>query len=548
MSDKLRILWLSEASFLSTGYAVYSNEVLKRLFAKDKYEILELAAYCAPGDKRIESKPWSIYPNHPNSQDREEVERFNSNVINQFGAFKFEQACLEFRPNVVIIIRDVWMDSFVLTSPYRKYYNVLWMPTVDGAPQNIEWLDYYSQCDGILTYSDWSLDVLKESANNINLLGTASPAADVCFKPKNKHELKKSLGLEKFKIIGTVMRNQKRKLFPDLFESFRKFLDISKRDDVLLYCHTSYPDNHPWDIPSLINEYGLSSKVLLTYKCGACGYVCPSHFLDCVAVCKNCYKAALSTTSVQNGIDNEDLADVYNLFDLYIQYSNCEGFGVPQVEAAACGVPVMSVDYSAMSDVVRKLKGFPLKVKAKYKEIETGRMFAVPDNEYTTQKLLEVFMLDDEHGFLRKKGLEARQAYLKNYNYDKTAAKYEQYFDSLDINYLNNLWQNPFSFHKIDENIPNDYVSNTDFSKWLILNVLGEPEKLNTYFHTKLLKEINYGFTTSPNGLNYANGDSFMEQHKRREFSRKDAFETIKHLTEFKFFWESKRLEYNEKD
>ena len=41
-----------------------------------------------------------------------------------------------------------------------------------------------------------------------------------------------------------------------------------------------------------------------------------------------------------------------NTFDLYVQYANSEGFGLPQVEAAGCGIPVASVDYSAMSSVV----------------------------------------------------------------------------------------------------------------------------------------------------------------------------------------------------
>jgi glycosyltransferase involved in cell wall biosynthesis len=59
-------------------------------------------------------------------------------------------------------------------------------------------------------------------------------------------------------------------------------------------------------------------------------------------------------SGVNNPISEEELASIYNLFDLYIQYANSEGFGMPQLEAAQCGALVASVDYSAMSSVDKK--------------------------------------------------------------------------------------------------------------------------------------------------------------------------------------------------
>ena len=53
-------------------------------------------------------------------------------------------------------------------------------------------------------------------------------------------------------------------------------------------------------------------------------------------------------TNVGDGVDTKTLASIYNLFDVYIQPANSEGFGLPIVEAAACGVPVMATDYSVL--------------------------------------------------------------------------------------------------------------------------------------------------------------------------------------------------------
>ena len=67
--------------------------------------------------------------------------------------------------------------------------------------------------------------------------------------------------------------------------------------------------------------------------------------------------------NVGQGLSIPDLIKVYNLFDLYVQYAICEGFGMPQVEAAGCGVPIAAVNYSAMADVLKFTKGYPIDVK-----------------------------------------------------------------------------------------------------------------------------------------------------------------------------------------
>ena len=58
--------------------------------------------------------------------------------------------------------------------------------------------------------------LLEQSNNKLNVIGCAPPAIDSeIYKPvPNKRAHKKSLGLDPdINIVGTVMRNQKRKLF-----------------------------------------------------------------------------------------------------------------------------------------------------------------------------------------------------------------------------------------------------------------------------------------------------------------------------------------------
>src|SRR5690348_10157228 len=132
-----RILTVGESSFLSTGYSVYGHEVLKRLHATGKYELFELGCYGSHNDARGAGVPWTFMSNMPGPGQEEE---YNRNPINQFGEWKFEQACLDFKPDIVWTYRDVWMDDFVERSPFRRLFHWAYMPTCDASPQDHQWV------------------------------------------------------------------------------------------------------------------------------------------------------------------------------------------------------------------------------------------------------------------------------------------------------------------------------------------------------------------------------------------------------------------------
>ena len=187
---------------------------------------------------------------------------------------------------------------------------------------------------------------------------------------------------------------------------------------------------------------------------------------------------------------------------------NSEGFGLPQVEAAACGVPVMSIDYSAMSSVVRNLGGTPLKIKALYNEVETGCDRAVPDNDYTAQKMTDFFDMSKQETETLSKN--TRLNFEKYYQWEKTAKKWETYFDSVEIKPFQQTWGSPPRLHQPDQPYPQDEddICWSDYAAWLITNVLGEPEKLNTYFESRLIRDLNYGMYINGTGELYLNEDS----------------------------------------
>lgn len=546
---KKRILFCTEATFLNTGYATYSREILNYLNQTNKYVLAELSAYGSPKDPRAATIPWKYYGASLGEDATEQQKQaFAAKNTNQFGEFFFESVCLDFQPDVVCDIRDFWMLDFVERSPFRKFFKWCIMPTVDAAPQARQWVATYQTADACFTYSDWAGDVLqKQSGNKINYLGSAPPSAHPAYSPsEDKDTLRKTLGMDPdWKIVGTVMRNQRRKLYPDLFESFRLLLDkVDNDQNYKLYCHTSYPDMG-WDIPELLQQYNLSSRVLFTYVCPEENKPFISMFKGAMAQSPFTGKYNCPLSNVKRGLSYEDLANIINTFDIYIQHANCEGFGLPQVEAAACSVPVIGTDYSAMESVIRQLEGIPIKPKSLYKEMETGCMRAVPDNELTAQELYKFFQKPKP--MRRKMGFDTRNNFLEHFQWDKSGKQWEDYFDSIEVMKPEDSWmsepriQSPAPKESIDLS----RIGHEELAAWLIGNVLCEPEKINSFMMARLIRDLQYGCSTHITAGVYFNEScaAFENISQRAAFDFNIAYQHMANMRQNINIWEKKRAE-----
>lgn len=527
-----KILLVNEAHFLKTGYSTYGKELLTRLARTGKYEIAELACYIGPNDPRAANVPWKIFPNLPERNPQTE-HLYNPDGTHAFGEYSFDRVALEFKPDVVCDIRDYWMMEHQERSPFRRMFRWVIMPTCDAFPQQEQWINTYASADAVLTYQDWSGNVLKEqSGGNIKWRGSASPAASPIFTSlPDRKVARRLLNMgDDVEIIGTVMRNQKRKLYPELFQTFRRYIDKTKKKNAVLYCHASYPDNG-WDIPSLIKEFGLSSRVFITYICTntKCNFAYPSTFQDAVSYCPRCRTSLTHIANVNRGVSDDILMRIYNMFDIYIQYANSEGFGMPQVEAAACGVPVAATDYSAMSDIVRKLKGYPIPVSSLTRELETGCNRARPDDDALLEILEKFFETPSVLREMQRKDI--RRAFEENYSWDKTASKWEEVIDSLEPAMPWNSTPRIAYPEKPSDRV--NHMSNMEYARWLIVNVLREPERIGTYFESRIIRDLNYGVKMEGMGGLYYNEQAHMfSKPKFIPFNRETAYNEMVKLCE----------------
>lgn len=538
---KLRLLMVNEFSMLNTGYSVYGREVLSRLYNTEKYDIAELACYCKYDDQRLIALPWTVYSNLPAS--KQEEQEYVNDPINQFGKWRFEDVVLDWKPDIIFSITDPWMNSYQSESPLRKYFTWAIMPTVDSKPNQESWIDTYSGADACFTYSQFGYDSLKEESNGkINLVGVAGGGIDQNkFKPIiNKKGLRSKYNIPANAfVVGTVMRNQKRKLFPDLINAFGQFLEKnpSHADKSLLYLHTSYPDLG-WDIPRLVKECGFANQILFTYFCTHCKQAFCANYRDGKTLCPFCKTVNGIMPNTQHGVPTELLAEIYNFFDIYIQYSIAEGCALPCIEAAACAIPVAETNYSAMENTVEQFKGYPINIQKAYRESETHAIRVYPSDSHLVEILTKFINLPET---LRvKKGRDAYAGALKHYTWDAVAKKWETYFDSVEPL---NKWDILPRLHNIDTNVPPG-LSINNLVEWAIVNVLGEPEKLGTYWAMRLSRDLQYGATQITHGGSYVSEDSVIgSQPHYRPFAPKDMLQMLSDMCQKRNYWERVRTE-----
>mgnify|MGYP001565565487 CR=1 FL=1 len=111
-------------------------------------------------------------------------------------------------------------------------------------------------------------------------------------------------------------------------------------------------------------------------------------------------------------VAEEDKRGLYNLADLFVYPSYYEGFGLPPVEAMACGTPVIAGSNSSQVEVIKN-----------------GGLLVDPYNINEITKAMEIMLANKE---LRDEFITAGLKVARDYQWDKTAKETLEIFDNLD--------------------------------------------------------------------------------------------------------------------
>lgn len=120
------------------------------------------------------------------------------------------------------------------------------------------------------------------------------------------------------------------------------------------------------------------------------------------------------------GWPQENLAALYNAADVFLSTSRGEGFGLTLAEAAACGVPVIAQNVSAIPEVVGP--GGILIEPEREVTVPSGKDQWLPDINAFTDALERLYQ---SSGARKKIGEAGRQHVVSHFSWDAEAAKFD---------------------------------------------------------------------------------------------------------------------------
>jgi len=206
---------------------------------------------------------------------------------------------------------------------------------------------------------------------------------------------RKKLGFpEDIFLIGIVAANKgypARKNWPQLLEALSVFFNMHK--DAYLYAHTlTTTEDQGVDLIGMIQRWGMGDRILF-----------PNPYL------------------YLQGFPAETMSEIYSCMDVFVLPTGGGGFEIPLIEAQACGTPVVTMNFTAMPELVAPGTGGL---------IRPGYKWYTPLYSYQALPNIDDIIANMEHFYQMNKKERKRQSkavrefVVANYDADYVANKY----------------------------------------------------------------------------------------------------------------------------
>lgn len=356
----MRLSFWTNSPHTNTGYALQTRHILP-LFVEAGHQVAVFANYGLSGNRM----PWKGTSDRPIPGDGVTIyplkeKRQGEDVIPYYVD--------HFKADAVISLYDMWS----LPKNSKQLLRRPWISLipVDGAPVSRHMLARINQVDWPISYCKFGREELLKAGVETDYIPHCIDLG--VFKPGDKMQAREDMGLPKDRYIISIIAANKglppRKSWPEMLAAFKLFVD--KHPEAFLYCHTT-------KTPFGSRGEGIYFDSLMAdLKLPPASVGFP-------------HQGRLAL-----GIPDRDMAKIYQASDVKLLASRGEGFGIPVLEAQACGCPVVTHDCSAMSELTVNGVAVPRGRKQWVQRLEY--YWHVPDVEEIYGALEDVYAWDDE--------------------------------------------------------------------------------------------------------------------------------------------------------
>ena len=380
--NNLRILYSSNAIWSNSGYGVQGRSLLPRLANLEtvggRQNIAQFAWYGLQGGNHSVDG-FTIFPAG--------VDPYGNDII--------QSHTRAFNANVVISLIDAW----VMQSTGKKVAPALWLPwlPIDHDPVPDKVLESIADAYLPLTYSKWGKQMLDScGVNNYYIPHGIEPTIYKILEDEQVENFKREYLKHLGHLTAMVAANKgypDRKAFQVQIRAWANF--AKDKPNAKLYIHTEpTPMYGGLNLPKLCQQLGIANKVMF-----------PERY------------------EYFTGFPPEYLSFIYNSANVLMAASMSEGFGIPIIEAQACGTPVITTNFSAMPELVHY--GVITEPLDKfYTPLEAWQCW--PDHKAITEALEDNYQswIDNKYQKNEAESIAASKAIHQEYNWDELTIKY----------------------------------------------------------------------------------------------------------------------------
>lgn len=311
----MKILWHSVAPWAGTGYGAQTAQAVPRIAAQG-HDVAISAYYGLAGAKQV----WHGIPVLPQYATQYGKDTVVPHAVHHFGGGKGAAFGDVTTRGLIITLGDVWTFDVPLL---KEMCVAAWVPVDhETLPPMIEgWFEYSGAIP--IAMSRFGERILEKAG--MSPLYVPHAFDGKVFHPGDKAEARARVGVPEDAFVvalvaANVGKDGSRKAF---YEQILAFSELRRRHpDAVLALHTDVAS--PWgvDILQLLSDFPKSSYMITD---------------------QYAYRV---------GVEASTVADIYRAADVLTLTSWGEGFGVPIIEAQACGTPVVVTDTTAMPELV----------------------------------------------------------------------------------------------------------------------------------------------------------------------------------------------------